>query len=731
MTPADGSTFPATGLAPPPPAHIEILVCIVLPGGRSLFGLKAQTDFPREGTVHWSAGHARWQADFWRRDAGLAGIALVETALCERATVRDAEGSALRIGAPGRIEISPVALANFARESGLPPRAVLDFLLRMLVDRPDLPAQEACDLRAFTAGFLDSVATPDGFLEILAQPETDGLFAQGWSMSLPAGRCRIAKLDGNLAFCEAEVTCFARDDILSPAQGVAIFSRDWRGQDLAAVQALVFDTDGQLRRLEVVRGAIQHLTGEAGSAHVAQMLPRLTGPETARRAMRRICRPRYPGHDTIGGTSLPVATAFEAVFQAPDGGLLAIGWLLDPLARVERIILKSDAGLYAPLQDRWHAVPRPDLHEGFAKDPRFSRLLDPRDTMHGFIAYAPASRAKVEDAEVYLELVLDDNSCLFRPVTITPLASRDRLPGILSPVSPQDPALGPLVERVLAPFLAGLPAAPPPVLARRTATIDLGSGAPSRDIAAVMPFRSLAQLQPVFALLSGTPEAETLSLTLVSTRSAACGLVDKLDEAFRFYGLSGRLLLVPDGEGSLAQIEGGIAASDGSRLLLWDPSVLPATSNWLARLAREAQWMRPPGLISPRLVYEDGSVCFSGGEERGSGAEAMCPQLGYPAEWLSQGRPSRAASGAPEIAFIGRADLEAAGGFSGRLFDDRMAHRDLADRLHAAGAGTWCSGSVTFWALQEPRGTNDFFTSLMAKVDRALMAARSKERHSP
>lgn len=726
MTPADGSF-----LLPGSATVAEVRLSLVLPGGRSLLGLTSTEDLPRAGHAHWSGGQAAWQAEVWAHHAGFAGLALVEAALCERATLRGADGQAARIETPRRIEIAPEALAEFVREAGLMPREVLAFLLRALLADTALPPAEARAHRAFAAGFLQAAALPDGFIEILATPETDGLFAQGWAMSLGTGRSRIAKLDGDLSFCEAEIAAFARNDILPPGQGIALYCRDWRGQDHEAVQALIFDTEGEFRRLELVRGSVQHLSGSVASAHVARMLPRLSGPESSRRALRRICRPRYPGSDTLSATTLPIAAAFEAIYQAPDGGLLAMGWLLDPLSRVERVILKSDANLYAPLQDRWHAMPRPDLHEGFARDPRFANLLDPRDTMHGFVAYAPASRAKVEGAEVYLELVLDDNSCLFRPIAITPLAGRERLPTLLAPISPEDPALGPLVERVLAPFLAGLPATPPRAIARRRATVPLGAEAPPRDIAAIMPFRTLAQLQPVFALLSGTPEAAALDLTLVSTSRAAQGLAERLDEAFRFYGLSGRLLLVPESESLLARMESGIAVSRGSHLLLWEPSALPSSSNWLARLLREAQWAQPPGLVSPRLVYEDGSICFGGGEEHGSGAQTICPQLGYPAAWLAQGLPSRTGFGAAEIALVGRAALEAAGGLTGRLFGDRMAHRDLADRLHATGSGTWCSGSVTFWALQEPSDRNDSFTTLMAKVDGALIAARARERLGP
>lgn len=714
MSPADGSTCALTNSA-------QAALAVILPGGRSLLALTAAACPPAEGMLD---PETRWQAEAWPVASGWAGLALTGAALTEATTLQGACGTLWHIGRPPRIEIAPEPLAEFVGKAGLNSRDVLDFLLRVLPD-----GTEAQAAGAFLAGFVTATATTDGFIEMLAIPDCGGLFAQGWSMSLAPGQAWLGKLDAALGFAEVEVATFARDDILPPGQGFALFSRDWRGQDLAALQSLVFDHQGTLRRLEGLAGATQHLHAAAANAHVAQMLPRLAGPESTIRAMRRICRPRFTGTDTLSSTPLPVAAALDAVFQAPDGGILAMGWLLDPLARVDRVILKSTDALYAPLQDRWHSIPRPDLCEGFANDPRFTRLLDPRDAMHGFIAYAPGRKGAAENTNAYLELVLDDNSCLFRPVPVTPLQSRDRLPGILAGVSPQDPALGPLVERVLAPFLAGLPATPPRAGHRRTATVPLKDPAPARDIAAIMPFRTLTQLQPVFALLGGTPEATALDLTLVTTRDTATGLAEKLAEAFRFYDLSGRLLVLPENESLLAQFEAGIAATDGSRLLLWEPSVLPTQANWLVRLVREQQWARPSGPISPRLVYEDGSICFGAGESSGDGLETLCPQLGYPAEWLAHGRPTRVPTGAPEIALIARDDLLRAGGLSGRLFTDRLAHRDLADRLKTTGAGVWCSGGVTFWALQDQtQATNDSFTSLMAKVDGALIAARMKER---
>ena len=55
--------------------------------------------------------------------------------------------------------------------------------------------------------------------------------------------------------------------------------------------------------------------------------------------------------------------------------------------------------------------------------------------------------------------------------------------------------------------------------------------------AALMPFRSFAQLQPILALLAGTPEAEALDLCLVASRDVASDMLTRLADAFGFFGL--------------------------------------------------------------------------------------------------------------------------------------------------------------------------------------------------
>lgn len=703
MTPADGSCSPMT----PGPAPLVPDLAIVLPGGRTLLALShLETALPRRGFC----GDAPWRATCWPLGQGRAGLALVEAPLVGTGHLRGPAGQDHAILSPRTIDVAPAALAEFVRHHGLNVREAFDFLSDSLSGS----AQARAGDRDFAAGFLSLAAEAGGFVEILACPDTGGLFAQGWAMSLPPGRHRLARLDATLDLCEADVAAFGRDDIPPPGTGFCLFSRDWRGVDFDTLGCLFYEQGGTLKRLEVVRGSVVRLRDTDATEHVRHMLPRLDGSEQVMRTYRRICRPRYPGIDSLSETTLPIAAAFDAVFESPTGGFLAMGWLLDPLRRVDRVILKSTGGLYAPMQNGWNPVPRPDLNDGFRNDPRFARLLDPADVMHGFVAFAQG-RTRQGTEEFYLELVLDDNTCLFRPLTITRLDGRELLPQILTSVPLHDPALDRIVTDTLAPFLAGLPARP---LRPRAAHQPLPLSATPGDLTAIIPLARMDHLQPIMALLAGTPEADRLDLALIMSRGQAGQTVERLADLFAFYGLRGRLLLMADQADLCARIEAGLALAGGDRVLLWSPSALPATPDWLSVLERELDGLDGPGLISPTLIYEDGSI-FYGGD--GATVDDGSPMLGYPREWLIRGAPRSMPAGAAQFALIDRAALSKAGGFSGQLYSDAMVHRDLARRLHENGCGIWSSRSVDFWMLEDLNTVSDATMRLLERIDSALV----------
>lgn len=706
MSPADGAAF---DIVSEKSALIPDLA-IILPGGRTLLAVSSLDDaLPRSG----SCGDFPWRALCWPALEGRAGLALVEAPLLGTWWLRSSEGKEREIASPRVIDVAAAPLAEFVRRHGLNTREVFDFLVETLVMAWD--KESRCSNHAFAVGFLSLAAEAGGFVEILACPDTGGLFAQGWAMSLPVGRHALARLDGTLKLCDADVAVFSRDDILSPAMGFCIFSLDWPAPDLETLDCLFYEEHGTLKRLEVVRGNVLRLNGEAATEHVRQMVPRLICDDTVRGLYQRICRPRYRGLDTLSSTSLPVAAAFDALFETPSGELLVLGWLLDPLRRVDRVIIKSASGLYAALQECWHPIARADLNHAFSGDARFARLLETANTMHGFIAFA-VGRARKDDEDLYLELVLDDATCLFRPVKSIRLDGRELLPQILSAMPMQDPALEVMIDDTLAPFLAALPT--PQKIPRKTQR-PIPLSAEAGEITAVVPLSHLNHLQPMIALLSGTPEAARLDLVIVMTRSDAVGAAPRLKDLFSFYEIRGRMVLIADNTDFCARIEAGLALASGPRVLLWLPSALPSTPGWLGLLEDELEGLGTGGLISPMLVYEDGSIFYGGDGVTDKDSALM---LGYPINWMVRGAPCPMQTGAAQFALIDRHAMIEAGGFSGGLYSNAMVHRDLAHRLHAHGFGTWSSRSVDFWMLEDLPQAENATMRLLERVDSVLIA---------
>jgi hypothetical protein len=725
MTPADGSDFHHSL---PTARALSAPEAVLLHGGRALLLIEAcDTPFPLTGHLQQDRRRSLWTAESWPVEAAGGtrwhGVAVLEEVPGPGAEITGAAGGGRwRLDSAPRMDVAPDALANLVRRAGIDGRGVFAFLMRHLLAGRPRDSAEARAYRAFARAFIDAAAERDGFVELVAVPETGGFFAQGWSRSLPSGPALVADAAEDLTLREIEVAHFGRDDLLAPARGFCFFGKAWRDDRLDEVDAVFFESDGRLLRLDVVETASQ-LSGEAATTHVRQMLPRLAAPEPTLGAFKRICRPRFSGEDTLSGTSAPIAAALDMLLEAPDGTLLAIGWLLDPLRRVERVFVKNTASLYGQLDAGWCRLPRPDLIRGFAADPRFANLLDESEDMHGFVARIPASPDQPGQAQVYLELLLEDGGCLFRPVPVTPFRSVALLPNILRALPSDQPEMEAIVRDHLAPFLASVRPGQPAEARDEARPIPLGDPAGAREVSALMPVPDWHRLQTVLALLAGTPEAGSLELVLVAPRALASSGLAQIRDAFAFYGLAGRMVVARDADGHFARLDLAVRAAPAPRLLAWAPSVLPKWPGWLQRLQAEYAALPAPGLLSPALVYEDGSIAFGGAAS--DGPSGLCGLSGYGAERLHRGSPRQAPSGAPQIGLVDRDVLAAAGGFAGATFSDAFAHLDLASRLRAAGADTWCSGQVAFWCLDDEAADPAAAQSVLRRIDAALIERRA------
>jgi hypothetical protein len=680
------------------------------------------TPFPLTGHLQQDGRRSLWTAESWPVEevegTRWHGVAVLEEVPRPGAEITGAAGGdRWRLDGTPRIDIAPDALADLVRRAGIDGRGVFAFLMRHLLAGRLRDSAESRAYRAFARAFIDAAAERDGFIELVAVPQTGGFFAQGWSRSLPAGAVLVADAAEDLTLREIEVAHFDRDDLLASARGFCFFGRGWRDGRLDEVDAVFFEDEGRLLRLDLVETA-SRLDGEAATMHVRQMLPRLAAPEPTLGAFKRICRPRFAGEDTLTDTSAPIAAALDMLLEAPDGTLLAVGWLLDPLRCVERIFVKSTTTLYGQLDAGWCRLPRPDLIRGFGADPRFTNLLHASEDMHGFVAHVAAPPDQLAKAQVYVELLLEDGGCLFQPVTVTPFRSAALLPNLLRALPLDQPEIEGIVREHLAPFLASVRPTTPADGREQAPRIPLGDAAGAREVSALIPVSDWPRLQTVLALLAGTPEAASLELVLVAPRSVASSGLARIRDAFAFYGLAGCIVVAREADGHFARLDFAASVAGTGRLLAWSPSVLPKRPGWLQRLEAEYAALPAPGLLSPALIYEDGSIAFGGAVS--DAPSGLCGLSGYGAEHLHRGSPRQARSGAPQVGLVDRDVLAAAGGFAGATFSDAFAHLDLAGRLRAAGADTWCSGEVEFWCLDDEAAEPVATQSALRRIDAAL-----------
>ena len=376
----------------------------------------------------------------------------------------------------------------------------------------------------------------------------------------------------------------------------------------------------------------------------------------------------------------------------PGRDALGVGWLLDPLRRVERVLIKSTGKPLCQLDRRLVRAAAPGPRQASPRTPG-SPTCSTRAT-RCTASSRMRRRARAEGAQVYLELVLDDGGCLFRPVAVTPFASAERCCRSCCGSSPTEPSSR-IVEDHSRRFWRACARDPPP--RRRGDRAPIPSAHAAREIAAIIPFRQLsATAADVWRCSPARPRPRCSSWHW-SPRRVVASELNKLSAAFDFFGLRGSLT-----------IASSRTASRRSSTLAWRPRPRRSCCAGCLRLlpkrragspdARRGRGASRPALLSPALTYEDGSIYFGGAAGGGSPELQPC-RATIPAGCIAAPAPAR--RGAAEIALIDRARAAAVGGFAGHLFGDAYVHVDLAERLAGKGIATWCSGAVEFWILDD------------------------------
>lgn len=685
--------------------------------GEAILLLLADHDRPSRGRI---GRGLTWRALGWEGGAIalITGTPLGPTTLAG-ASIEEHGGGARPVPAIGSFEVDPGRLARHIEATGGSLALVLGFLRAAL--GPELGPRRA----AFLRDVLEAGAEHGGFIEIIAAPEGGGLLLQGWAQALRPGIAEIGIIAPGLEIREAAIATFERADLLAPATGFVAFVKGLEPGLAARVGGAFIDRGGSIARLDrVAQGAIM-IEGPEAAAHLAAMLPRLAGPEDSLRALRRVCRPRFSGSDTLSSAEVPVRAALDIVLASGDGGHLVLGWLLDPEQRVKIAALKSTAGNYCRMEQSWVRLPRPDLNEGFQGHPLFAERLRPHDRLHGFLCWSPPSRAPVPGDQLYLELVLADDSCLFLPIdTIVPAPLVPRhLPRLLAAIGLDEPELGRIVADHLAPFV-GAQAARRPLPHPLGRPVPLGTPPALPAVTAILPVGAdWTALEVMLARLAIDPEFRSVELILVAHEDEIRPVAQRLARAVGFYGLGGALVLTTEPLDRAAAIDVGACAARGDWLLCLPGAVLPDRPGWLTPLLEALAGSADAGLAAPTLLYEDRSIRWAGtAPEAALDPAAAARFAGYPETWLDRAGPRPVRHGPAECFLIRKDLLRGLGGLEGRLLGVDFRHLDLAARLQAAGRTCLWVPDVCLWALDDPACDEPHWRKVARLVDRAICA---------
>ena len=357
-------------------------------------------------------------------------------------------------------------------------------------------------------------------------------------------------------------------------------------------------------------------------AQLKDMLGKIDVDPVTAQALKRVCRARFPGHETVSTLKAPLRIAYDIALDATESGIFVSGWLLDPTRLAASVVLKSTTGFHARLDDTWTRLPRRDVSDGYAADPLFAGRLKQDEIHHGFLAFVPRKDSPQAGESHYLEVLLQDETSVFLPIVFDAGDPIETLRRILGSVNVDEPTVDAIIAAHVGPIATALSAnrtAP----AKAAARVNFGQAIERPTVSVIVP---LTAPRPDFdvnlARFSGDPDFQRAELIVVAPRAHADPVASLLRKAGPFYGLSGALVMADAPLDYFDALELGARSATADLVLFLSPNVLPSGRGWLTRLVEALKRAPDPGLISPTLLYEDdfGALCgVQGPAKPGSG----------------------------------------------------------------------------------------------------------------
>lgn len=685
---------------------------------------------PDSGTAHGGRGGdsvGRWRALTLPQDGALRFLAVLVAPNVLRSQAAGIElrfeTGSLALPDAGRVEIDYVALLQHLQAEQIDLARSFEFLRRSLVAPGTSPEQPVW---RFLFAMLSAISRQDGFIEILGSPEGGGLLLQGWSVHLPPGTLDLGILAGGFEMGRATIATFERPDLPTTARGLVAHVPQL-AVDPGAVQRIHFRAGDDYLHLDVVERRL--VLGPAETAgHLRDVQAKLKAEPATLAALRRLCRPRFTGEDTVSTLPQPVRIATDLAVHAAGAGIFVSGWLLDPRGLVRDVALRSSTGrIVGRVDQAWVRLPRGDVSQGFAQDPLFAPdLARPHDPRHGFMAFVPSDGTIGADETLHLELGFGDDSCAFAPLRLERPEPAAVLSRLLGSVNIEDPAIDEIVTRHLGPLAAALGTARHRGdIASTPRSFGAQPGRIAVSVITALP-PEFKDLDVNLSQIAGDPDFADCELVIVAPRSGSERVVASLKRGADFYGVGGTLVLTDRPLDRFEAIEVGAHHARAPLLLLLSPSILPRERGWLGRLRAALSALPGPGVLSPTLLYEDESIRFAGSAEPPprSAIATLGRFAGYSRHWLATRELAPVWAATMDCALMPRALFDSCGGFSRVLLGPEFKNADFALSLRAQGQRAYWLPDVALYALDEPEApdANEYWTRVRALVDRWAFA---------
>ncbi|WP_213162734.1 hypothetical protein [Kaustia mangrovi] len=526
---------------------------------------------------------------------------------------------------------------------------------------------------------------------------------------------RVIAVGGSGAPVLAELTSgtFEREDLGGGGQGFAGLVEAKEPVDAAALRSLFFRGKEGWRCVRVYEQRVLREPTETPS-HIRAMLPRVSGSAEVT-AKLNVAAHRYDGQDTVSGLEKPVRLGIDFAAIVDDGGIVVSGWLLDPDRLVGSVTLHAGAQS-AVLDERWTRQARPDVTRAFADDALFASL-NPQHNRHGFIAFAPRMAEHGATGPIYLELSLEDGLPAHYPLVTTRLTARQVIERLLATLDPNSSTALNAIERQFGPMVQSLQRGKP-VAAE---TDDIGAFDETAPLALVIGTDGrTGDLDILLALLALDPETRKLPIVLAGPSESLDEVGSEIRRLAGFYGLAIRVVYGERIEDRCDALEAGISATKSETLALMSAHILPRGPGWLSRL--EAAYRSRGGkyLVSPAILFEDGSIRWAGIwlEGEGQGRTLAERYVGYPRAVLDGAEPAEVTAGTPDCCMVSRAAFEEVEGFTRGYVGSAEKGLDLALKLKLAGTASLWLPEVEMLGAEEDIEAGAHWRRLARRIDR-------------